>query len=327
MGLGIPRAALRIALKETSTYHVIAKDRGPEKTPRIIFSPGYHLKLVQKSILHGVLDAIPLPSCVHSCCGRSIFSNAAMHVGQEAVAMFDMQDFFPSVPSDRVRQLFLDVAMERRLANMLTLLTTAKGHLQQGLPTSPAIANIVAIPLDNELLSWCSFRGLNYSRYVDDITISGNAPAMSDVDSIVREAVERNGFVYSDRKFRFMAANAPQQVTGIIVNSCLEVPPEYERAVIEEIDAFAQSESTLPSEVLLEDHRRIVGRIEFCRQVAPATGLALRAHLEEQIRALPPTRRALVPAYPRKRRRKRHSAAGSGMGQTPRQPIAARPGV
>ncbi|MCL5105219.1 MAG: reverse transcriptase family protein [Armatimonadetes bacterium] len=206
-------------------------------------------------------------------------SNAAIHVGQEAVAVFDMQDFFPSILSVRVLTLFRDAAFYRRLADILTRLTTADGRLQQVLPTSPAIANLLAVPLDNELSSLCSFHGLNYSRYVDDITISGDMTAMSGIDVIVRSAVENNGFAYSESKYRFMTADSPQKVTGILVNSCLQVAPEYESAIIESIDEFGRHSEVLPVDVMAMDYQRILGRVDFCRQVAPPTGRTRTYHL------------------------------------------------
>jgi len=290
--LQVSPATMIIALREPGQYRIVPIDRGPGKPPRVIFCPRIELKTVQRRVLRRILDALPLPDCVHSRQGRSAVSNAALHVGQQAVAVFDMQDFFPSIPSDRVHRLFSDIGFNRRLAKMLTRLTTAEGHLQQGPPTSPAVANLLAIPLDQELCSWCRLHGLNYSRYVDDLAISGEAAALIDIDKIVREAIERNGFVYSESKYHLMFAGSPQKVTGIVVNSGLQVAAEYVEAVVEAIDAFTHFAQHLPSDMLLEQYARVRGRIAFCRQVAPTMGTSLYAYLQEQAAKLPPSTQA-----------------------------------
>lgn len=49
-----------------------------------------------------------------------------------------------------------------------------KNVLPQGAPTSPLLANAVCGKLDRKLLGLAKRFNLNYSRYADDITFSGN---------------------------------------------------------------------------------------------------------------------------------------------------------
>jgi RNA-directed DNA polymerase len=48
-------------------------------------------------------------------------------------------------------------------------------HLPQGAPTSPALANLLAWPLDCRLLDLAEAAGAHYTRYADDLAFSGDA--------------------------------------------------------------------------------------------------------------------------------------------------------
>src|SRR5438034_755250 len=58
-------------------------------------------------------------------------------------------------------------------AALLTKLCTHDGSLPQGAPTSPRLSNLVNHRLDARLFALARKRNVAYSRYADDITISG----------------------------------------------------------------------------------------------------------------------------------------------------------
>ena len=95
-------------------------------------------------------------------------------VNQELICGIDIKDYFPSIINKRVWGFFKSIGYNEIMAKNFTNLTTYRGQLPQGAPTSPMIANLISWRMDKRLANFCERRGLKYSRYADDITISGD---------------------------------------------------------------------------------------------------------------------------------------------------------
>ena len=120
-------------------------------------------------------------------------------------------DFFPSVKRARVEAMWRRVfGASKRVARLLSSLTTFEGHLPQGSPASNAIANLVTLPLALEIHALCSARGLVFSIYVDDITISGSGArdVVGEVIGMIRRTASGEGPEGSrDASLRFTAGH------------------------------------------------------------------------------------------------------------------------
>ena len=106
----------------------------------------------------------------------NIVENAKLHVGKRAVLNIDLENFFPSISAKRVKELLENkpFCFNQEIATALALLTTHKGRLPQGAPTSPVLSNFICIELDHALQAWSGNHHVNYSRYADDLTFSSN---------------------------------------------------------------------------------------------------------------------------------------------------------
>lgn len=106
--------------------------------------------------------------------GCSPKTNAAYHLNKSAVLNFDLEDFFPSVSSHLVYELFNKrLGCSGKVADILTSLVTLNGGLPQGSPTSTVVANLVIVPLTVRLKNLASKHKCDYSQFIDDGTISG----------------------------------------------------------------------------------------------------------------------------------------------------------
>lgn len=203
---------------------------------RRIHAPNALLRWTQREILHRILDHLPLsPYATAYRKGTRLIDNAAPHCGKRYLLKMDLADFFPSIRFDQV----LIAAFPRRLfpkhiGIMLTMLCCREDVLPQGAPTSPALSNLVMKHFDDVMGGYCERQGLTYTRYCDDITVSGNKPLYTAYEKACR-LLNEMGFTVNDTKTRFITRANRQTVTGLVVNESLHVPREYRRALRQEL--------------------------------------------------------------------------------------------
>lgn len=214
------------------TTYYIHKNKGGL---REISAPSPFLKKLQQKLnkhLQGVYLQLK-PECskgfVLHLSGRelraNIVENALPHVGKKYVLNMDLEDFFTSISSQRVYTLFRSAPFHfnQHLAKALTYLTTIKGSLPQGAPTSPVLSNLVCLALDEKLTSLSKRFGLQYTRYADDLTFSSNSPIQAETIEEIRSIIHEEEFRVNEKKYRLQAANRKQVVTGLVVNNKVNV--------------------------------------------------------------------------------------------------------
>lgn len=181
---------------------------------RIIRPSLKELKAIQARIKNKILIPIPLPDCVHGGVkGRSNITNAKPHQGNKFQFTTDLQEFYPSISSQRVYDTFVTLGYSSHFSRWLTKLTTWKYELPQGTPTSTHIANLVFLEIDKQLIELCKLHNLTYTRYVDDLTFSSQQDFRPILNNIL-QIVTSNGFKLSYRKTKY---SGNQSVTGINV--------------------------------------------------------------------------------------------------------------
>ncbi|MDO6590048.1 reverse transcriptase family protein [Yoonia sp. 1_MG-2023] len=211
---------------------------------RVIEAPKSGLKALQRQILRGILDKVPVhPDAFGFVRGKSCAQAANRHCGAQTVVSFDLRDFFPRIGAARVFGLFRRLgypdAVARTLSGLCTSTTPQRvrarlphlqgqsmrtPHLPQGAPSSPALANLIAFTLDRRLAGLARALDARYSRYADDLTFSGDAGIAPVLTRAVPQILQEEGFVLNPRKTRVRNATQRQVVTGIVVNQHLNVP-------------------------------------------------------------------------------------------------------
>jgi RNA-directed DNA polymerase len=189
--------------------------------------------------------------------GRSIADNARAHVASSAVLNIDLEDFFPSIHYGRVRGVFsrFPFRLGTEAASTLAQLCCYEGRLPVGAPTSPILTNFICRRLDSELYGLARKHGCSYSRYADDITISkrtGELPVqivaqISDGGRYVElgkslvDVIQRHDFRINASKSRVRFAARRQDVTGLTVNTRINVPRWYVRNLRAALHAWAKN--------------------------------------------------------------------------------------
>ncbi|MFG6460164.1 reverse transcriptase domain-containing protein [Roseateles sp. DXS20W] len=216
---------------------------------RTIDAPKRRLKQHQQKLSRD-LTAIfgNLSSAAHGfVLGRSVVTNALVHVGRKSVVRVDLQDFFHQIHFGRVKGVFLapPFNLPDDVSTVLAHLCCHEGVLPQGAPTSPPISNFVCLALDRRLRQLARRYKARYSRYSDDLNFSFPSQSLSQIPQemfavsfvdgravveagpLVAEIVAKQGFIINANKTRGVDREHRQVVTGIVVNDGLSVPRKY----------------------------------------------------------------------------------------------------
>lgn len=288
--LGVPRAVLReLAATAPAHYHPFRQRQGHKL--RTIDNPDEQLKHVQRQINRRILDEIPMPDHLHGGVRRrSPLSNVAAHLGQRCLVRLDVEDFFPSITNRHVFSVWRDqLCFGRLVSSLLTQLTTYRFRVPQGAPTSTALANLVLAPVESALLERTAEVGVIYTRFVDDIGLSGDDPR-----AVIQEVVTRLravGLRIHRKKLAdeqgIMGPRNPQLLTGYNAN-CRRgpsVPRKKRNNVRAAIRALRLLEPG--SDEHAKALARVEGRINFIQMTNPGPAASLRRYFADQIRSAP----------------------------------------
>jgi RNA-directed DNA polymerase len=158
------------------------------------------LKDVQNRLVSRLFSKFDFPIHVQgSVRGKSYVTNAQAHLGNMYKFQTDIVGFFSFVTNKAVYDSLIVNNFSQKVANLITKLTTLKGHLPQGTPTSSYIANIVGLGFDKEILKICNENNIIYTRYVDDLTFSSKND-FQDLTFLFIQIINRYGFRISHRK-------------------------------------------------------------------------------------------------------------------------------
>jgi hypothetical protein len=221
------------------------------------------------------------------------------------VLKFDLQDFFTSVRASRVHALFTTLGYADSVARELTALCTTAtpeavlqrlhgegglsweqrqrlrdAHLPQGAPTSAALANLCAFRLDLRLDGLAHALGARYTRYADDLVLSGGphlSLARPRIEAWVGRIAREEGFTLNHRKTRCLTAGRRQAVCHIVVNQHANLPREaFDRlkAILHRCVTAGPAAQNRDGHPHWREHLR--GRVAWAAQLNPGKAARLQ---------------------------------------------------
>jgi RNA-directed DNA polymerase len=199
---------------------------------REIFEPLSPFDAISKNLHRSFTSLLPYesPGHVHGFVrGRSAFSNASQHLGKKCVLRVDLEDFFPSITAAMVKASLLANGYEEKAAELAVKVVTIASKLPIGLSTSPLLSNMVFLSTDRSLAEYAQSEGLSFTRYVDDLTFSGEITDRHRAD--ICRILDDDNWSINTRKTVFMRRGGPQYVTGLYVGEPdrPRIPPKTKR--------------------------------------------------------------------------------------------------
>lgn len=243
---------------------------------RIVYQVKPELKNLQKNIATELTSSQQFPEYIQGFVSkRSIATNAALHLAQKYVLNVDIKDFFDSITQAQITEVFKKLGCTETIALIFAKLCTLHGKLIQGTSTSPVLANLVCIALDQELAELGKKYDCSYSRYADDITFSGKKlPSKKEVERCLKQ----HGFQLNPDKWKCQPRGRSQYVTGLTVfdNRQPRIPKDVKKRLRQSLHYASKYglashlyKIQCPDEYSAFEIRKIDGLIAFMYSVEP----------------------------------------------------------
>ena len=216
---------------------------------RTICVPDPALMQTQRWIAQNILNAVePHPASHAFAPGRDLVGAAERHAGCRWLVKMDVRHFFESIGEPAVYRVFRELGYGALVAFEITRLCTrlrsgqypfraippaelqatipywkgAAGHLPQGAPTSPMLANFAVRRLDERLDTLAKARGWIYTRYADDLAFSTREPSTRGHAVAIAKLAERElaalGLIANRQKTSIVPPGARKILLGVLVD-------------------------------------------------------------------------------------------------------------
>ncbi|MEZ4775455.1 MAG: reverse transcriptase family protein [Bacteroidia bacterium] len=276
------KSLLRIVDSASSDYYSFRMPKR-EGGSRLIETPREELKDIQTRINH-ILQCVYhglRPDCAFGFIitakddteARNIYTNACKHLGQSHVLNLDLKDFFHTITSAKVENIFLGspFRFKPKAARTLARLTTFRKRLPMGAPSSPIISNFACLEMDAKLQEYADKRGWKYTRFSDDLTLSSGKKIYPNDIAAIFEIIRECGFEPNEEKVNLYKKSDPPIVTGLrLLPEFPDIAEDYIEGIRSDMEILQMLGSDkrftrsifqqFPAEKL---RRSIIGQINF----------------------------------------------------------------
>jgi RNA-directed DNA polymerase len=245
----------KVAFRKDDAYRIFrVKKRGvsgmnpaPARRYRTICVPRPFLMQTQRWIAQNILNPIdPDPASFAFAPGRDLVGAAERHFETRWLLKMDVRHFFESISEQQVYRVFRSLGYGALLSFQMARICTRlpnyhrsrgivlprdpglpyrrqeQGHLPQGAPSSPMLANLTMRGLDSCLNLLAQKEGWTYTRYADDLAFSRSdkASRIAAVALARRVAYElkRAGLVHHREKTSIIPPGARKVLLGVLVD-------------------------------------------------------------------------------------------------------------
>ncbi len=260
--LGVREIRLRrVAEMANTLYRIAAEETKPDGSKRQTYDAKPLLKAIQKRIKERIFLRVLYPPYLNgSLKERSTRTNAKPHVGAKILFEEDISNFFPSIRSDIVERMWAGLfEFSDEVSALLTLLTVKGNGVPQGAVTSSYIANLIFWSHEPGLVRRFAQRGITYTRFVDDISVSSQRRVepqeKSQVVGELYGMLRKHGLAPKPSKHRISTPKKRMTATKLVINERVALPRERRRNLraavhkLEERVAFDQHDADLLKEI------------------------------------------------------------------------------
>ncbi len=236
------------------------------------------LSTLQRRILDRILCQLPVSKHAHGTVkGRSIRTNAEAHAASPFIAKLDIRDFYPSIRHQKMYEFFMEQGCSPDVSRTLTQLTTRKHSLPLGTSTSPFLADQIVCPIDERIGGLARSLGLRYTRYVDDVTLSGKFDLERIADKVIT-IINQSGFAVKRSKLEICRPGDGKEriITGVRVqDGKISAPLNYVELLKRELNLARNASLHERVDQDFNNRDQFRGRIGYVMWLDPQAGRQL----------------------------------------------------
>lgn len=184
-----------------------------------------YLRFLDKVILRYVVNDV---SVVHSYVkGRSVLTAVEAHVESSAFFLTDIKSFFTNITKEDVSKVLVRDRKRIPISDFesyipyLSGIMTVDDSIPVGFPSSPQLSNGFLFDFDKALYDFCRSRDLVYTRYSDDIMISGNDRGkLLDLKNVVQQLLNEfasKKLIINYKKTRITHTGNKVKILGLVI--------------------------------------------------------------------------------------------------------------
>lgn len=228
---------------------------------RLIEEPNVILKLLLKDLKEILFEKFDCPEYNKCWAGGNNYLNAQAHAGQHAFVTTDISSFFTNSKACYVRKFFKNkLNISGEALEILVQMCTFRGHIPTGAPTSSILAFLAHKDLFDEIAQHMDKKGLTFTLYVDDITLSAKHGITGDEIKFIKSVLKRHKLEIKPEKTKFYSFKKAM-ITGFYLNQGgkVSVPDSVGYKIVSLLRV-----KTL-EEMSKKELRKIIGLINYCQ--------------------------------------------------------------
>lgn len=290
LALNLSREQLNKALTlPVESRYVKGTAKKNDGTARVVYNPHPYIRLVQSRINRNILgneNIISWPDYIYGSIPnsykgtdeeihRDYIACASKHCLSKSLLKIDIKDFFDSVHSYHIYNIFREVLhYPEEISSILTDICTHEEHLPQGGLTSGYLACLVLSFSEYSVVQRLKRKNLTYTRYVDDITVSSKKSKydFSYAKRIIYEMLDQKDLPTNEKKCSVtFDSSTPLVVHGLRVSFEQPRLPAKEvsriRSAVRSVEKLASIPNYRTTHTYRKDFNRCMGRVNKLSRV------------------------------------------------------------
>ncbi|CDQ10805.1 putative Reverse transcriptase (RNA-dependent DNA polymerase) [Acidithiobacillus ferrivorans] len=243
----------------------------------------HYLRFLEKVVLrHLATNANVVHSYIK---GKSALTAVTTHSENSAFFLTDIKSFFPNITELNVKHVLnrdknlVPISDFEHFIPYLAKIMTWDDSIPAGFPTSPQLSNGFLFDFDNALYDFCKTNELTYTRYSDDIIISGKYKdkllCLKDtVQDLLHNYASKNFFI-NNEKTRITHAGNKVKILGLIITpkGRVTIDSKYKRT-IESLLHFYTNDRSRYNDLLQNEfdgkEHSLFGLLHYAKATDPA---------------------------------------------------------